>query len=253
MDVSLEQLLKLIRKNILMIVTCSMVGLAAAYSLSWYVIPKTYVSTVKLYVSTTEMSQGSFMDINALTYAQKVVNTYIEMLQTNSFYRKVIDQSKCNYTVDDFRTMVHFSSLNDTEVFQVQVSAHDPNEAKNIADAITSLAPVTISELKENSALKVVDAAAFPDKPSSPNIPLNSVIGFLLGTIGSVMIVFLRNALNVRIKNEDDLLEKYNIPILASIPAFNKRFYKENTMKQRKREKHERTLPKRNHGARYAS
>jgi polysaccharide biosynthesis transport protein len=224
MDISVEQLLKLIQKNILLIIVCAMIGSAGAYSISKFAIPKTYVSTVKLYVSTQESSQESTANINALDYAQKIVNTYIEMLQTSSFYHKVIDQSKVSDTVDNLRKMVSFSSLNNTEVFQAQVSSHDPNEAKIIADAITTLAPTTISELKENSSLKVVDPAAFPDKPSSPNTVLNTTIGFLLGVIGSIIIVLLRESLNVKIKNEDDLLEKYDIPILASVPAFNTQF-----------------------------
>jgi len=226
MDISLEELFRLIRKNILLIIICAMIGSGGAFSISKFAISKTYISTVKLYVSTPESSQDSTVNFNALNYAQKVVNTYIEMLKTDSFYKKVMDQSKVNYTVDNFRKMVTFSALNNTEVFQAQVSARDPNEAKTIADAITTLAPTTIGELKENSSLKIVDSAVLPDKPSSPNTVINTIIGFLLGVIGSVTIVLLRNSLNVRIKNEDDLIEKYNIPILASIPAFNTQFVK---------------------------
>jgi capsular polysaccharide biosynthesis protein len=220
-EISLSQLLKLIRKNIILILLCAIIGFVGAFSISKFLIPKTYVSTVKLYVSAPETSQNSTSDINALNYAQKVVNTYIEMLQTNSFYQKVIDECKLNYSIEDFKKQVAFSSLNDTEVFQAQVSVHDPNEAKTIADAITKLAPTTISQLKENASLKVVDSATLPDKPSSPNTILNSIIGLILGIACSVIFVLLRDVLDVRIKSEDDILEKYNIPILASIPAFN--------------------------------
>lgn len=219
-EISLNQLLKLTRKNISLILLCTIIGFVGAFSISKFVVPKTYVSTVKLYVSAPETNQNSTSDINALNYAQKVVNTYIEMLQTNSFYKKVIDESNLGYTVQDIKKMVVFSSLNDTEVFQAQVSAHDPNEAKTIADTITKLAPVTIGQLKENASLKVVDSATLPDKPSSPNTILNSMIGLLLGILCSIIFVVLHDILDVRIKNEDDIIEKYNIPILASIPAF---------------------------------
>lgn len=227
MDISLEQLLKLIRKNIVLIVICAAIGFAGAFSISKFVIPKTYISTVKFYVSTVESRQDSAMNINSLDYAQKVVNTYIEMLKTNRFYHKVMDQSKLSYTVDRFQKMVNFSSLNNTEVFQAQVSAHDPSEAKTIADAITMLAPTTIGELKENSSLKVVDFAVLSDKPSFPNTVVNSMIGLILGAMSSVTLVLLHYVLDVRIKNEDDLIEKYHIPVLASIPAFSKQFIKE--------------------------
>ena len=226
MDVTLIQALKLIQKNILAILLCAIVGFAGGYGISKYVLPETYVSTVKLYVYTPESSQDPTMNINALDYAQKVVNTYIEMLETDSFYHRVMDQAGIKDTVDHFRQMVDFTALNQTEVFQAKVSAHDPKEAKSIADAITELAPVTIGTLKENSTLKVVDPAVLPDKPSSPNTVLISILGFLLGAAVCFLVLLLHSVLNVKIKNDGNLEEKYGVPILASIPAFNKQFLK---------------------------
>lgn len=231
MEISLKQLINLIRKNILPIIVCAAIGLFGAFGISKFVIPKTYVSTVKLYVSTPQTNQSSALDINSLNYAQKIVDTYIEMLQTNNFYQKIIDKANLNYTVEKVKSMVKFSTLKDTEVFQAQVSSNSPDEAKAVADQIATLAPDTISQLKDSASLKVVDSATLPDKASSPNVMLNSVIGFLLGMIFSVVIVLIRDILDVRVKNEDDIMEKYNIPILASIPAFNIRFSKGNHSK----------------------
>lgn len=239
MEISLEQLYAIFRKNILCIILCALIGFMGAYSISKFAIPKTYVSSVKLYVSEPNSGQNSISDINALNYAQKVVNTYIEMLQTNNFYQQVIDESKTNYAVKDFGKMVKFSSLNETEVFQAQVSSHNPNEAKTIADAITKLAPPTIKKMKENATLKVVDSAALPDSPSSPNVAINSIIGILLGAICSFIFVMLREMMDVRIKSEEDILSKYNIPILASIPAFGIQY-----SKSKKQPKHKITSQK---------
>lgn len=227
MEITLRQLLSVIRKNIVTILVCTLLFSAGAFALSRYVIPKTYVSTVKLFVSTPNSANNSTTDINALNYAQKVVNTYIEMLQTNSFYQNVMEKTQLSLEPDQIKKMIQFSTLNDTEVFQASVSSGDPGTAKKIADAITELAPTTISSFKEEASLKVVDPAKYPDMPSSPNTVLNTVVGFLLGSILSTVFLLLKDMLDVRIKGEEDITQNYNIPVLASIPAFSKEFTKQ--------------------------
>ena len=226
MEITFAQLLRLIRKNLLPILICTAVCAAAGVAAAEFAVPKTYVSTVKLYVSTPESEQDSVMNINALDYAQKVVNTYIEMLRTDSFFGKVLERAGVGCSMEQMKKMVDFSPLNNTEVFQAQVCARSPEEAKRIADAITELAPVTIGSLKENASLKVVDRASLPEKPSSPSAVLFGAAGLLAGALGSLGTVLLRNSLNVRIKNEEELQEKSGIPVLATIPAFNRRYAK---------------------------
>lgn len=222
MDITLKDFLKLLSKNLLVIIVCSLVGLTGSFSIFKFLVKPTYVSTVKLYVYTkdNEMDNGNYNNLNNLNYAQKIVNTYIEMLRTDNFFKKVKDKSTLDYSVEDLEKMTDFSVLNNTEVFEVSVSSHQPEDSKKIADTITSLAPQTISSIKESALLKVVDSATFPTKPSSPKVLLDSVIGFLVGFIIAIIYILMKEMLDIRIKQEDDLTERYNIPLLGSIPAF---------------------------------
>lgn len=225
MEITLPQFMKIIRKHLIAVLIFMFVCGIAAFAISKFVMAKNYISTVKLYVFTSAAEADNYStDINELNYAQKVVNTYIEMLQTNSFLENVREQSGVNMKLDDFKKAVTFSTLNDTEVFQAEVSANDPNVAKKIADTISELAPSTIAQFKEGASLKIVDPAVLPDKPSSPNVLLNTAFGFLLGILLPVVYFVLRDSLDVRIKGEEDITEHYNIAVLASIPAFTKEF-----------------------------
>lgn len=228
MEISMDQLFRLIRKNMLFILLFAVLCCAGSYVISSVLIPKTYISTLKLYVSTPSASKGSTTDINELNYAQKVVNTYIEMLETNSFYQKVIDSAGLSYSPEQLKGKITFSSLNNTEVFEAQVSATKPEQAKAIADIIANLAPQTIKEFKEDASLKIVDYGNLPGKPSSPKLELNSIAGLILGLFLSVGIVLLRDKFDVKIKSEEGLTERYNLPVIASIPAFNPAFAKNN-------------------------
>jgi succinoglycan biosynthesis transport protein ExoP len=238
MDISFSQLLSIIRKKSAVILLFTLFCGICALIVSKILLPKTYVSTVKLYVSVSDSStKKSDADLNDLNYAQKVVDTYVEMLQTNSFLKKVQDKASVDMDFDDFKKTVAFSALNNTEVFKADVRSHDAQTAKNIADAISELAPTTISEFQNNAALKIVDPAVLPDKPSFPNTALFTAIALILGLLVSSLYFVLRECLDIRIKCEEDITERYNIPVLASIPAFDKEFAKakkRNQVKDRK-------------------
>jgi capsular polysaccharide biosynthesis protein len=222
MEISLKDLFVLLKKNLVFLLCCSLAGCTLAFLFFRFMVKPTYISNVELYVYTKESSMPAenYNSLNDLNYAQKIVNTYIEMLRTNSFMKEVKENTDLNYSIDDLKKMIKFTVLNDTEVFQVSVSSHKPEDAKQIADTITGLAPQTISSIKESALLKVVDSATFPASPSSPDIPVCSVFGFLCGAAVSIVYLLLKEMLDVRIKQEEDLAAKYNIPFLGSIPAF---------------------------------
>lgn len=222
MELSAKDLLKLFSKNLRLIAICGAVGLVGAFSTFRFLVQPTYISSAKLYVYAKEDHSNSqdYNNLNDLTYAQKVVNTYIEMLRTDRFYQSVKEKSGLNDSLDDLKKMINFTILNDTEVFQVSVSSHTPEKSKAIADTIMELAPKAISSIKETALLKVVDPAGFPSRSSAPNLVLDSILGFLLGILSAIIYALLKEMLDVRIKQEEDLTSRYNIPILGSIPLF---------------------------------
>jgi capsular polysaccharide biosynthesis protein len=221
MEITLPQLMKVLRKNLFVILLCTVVAGAAAYGISKYVLAKTYVSSVKFYVDTGSSYNASISEnMSGLNYAQKLVNTYIQMLNTNSFFEKVEKESGVNIPLEEFKKNIKLSTLNDTEVFEASVSANTPEEAQKTASVIENLTPSIISQFKTGATLKIVDPASYPDKPSSPNVTLYTAAGLVLGFILAGTVLLLRDSLDVRIKGEEDITEKFNLPILASVPEF---------------------------------
>ncbi|MDR1066044.1 MAG: hypothetical protein LBL35_01230 [Clostridiales bacterium] len=222
-EISIEQLAALAFKNKWFIVLSAVLGLLAAFALSMFVFEKKYESSVKLYVYTPPSEQQSpSVDMNALNYAQKVVNTYIEMLSTRKFRNKIIEETQLDYGEEDLRKMIKFETLNQTEVFMVTVTSPKPEHSHDIANAINSLAPVTISEIEESARLKNVDEAVFDDAPVSPNFRINIIIGVIAGLGVSVLIVFFKDLFDNKIKNGEDVANKYGLNILAEIADISK-------------------------------
>lgn len=230
-EISLSHLFDLIKKNILFLIIFSLIGGGVAYGFTKLVVKAKYTSSVKLFVfASYDKKEGSnsSQDIAELNYAQKVVKTYIQMLQTNVFFSKVAEASELNYTPQQLKSMVTFTILDMTEVFQVNVVTGAPQESKLIADTIAKTAPDIISSIQENAKLKIVDPATLPNAPSSPNVMLNTLIGVIVGLGLSAFSILISDFLDTTVKGEKDLIETYEIPVLACIPDFDEGATKKN-------------------------
>ena len=62
-----------------------------------------------------------------------------------------------------------------------------------------------ITEKSEFGYVDIIDAAVVPSKPVSPKVPVNLMLGFLVGVGLGVAVVLIRERLDVRIRVPDDL------------------------------------------------
>ncbi|HEY4716777.1 MAG TPA: polysaccharide biosynthesis tyrosine autokinase [bacterium] len=73
------------------------------------------------------------------------------------------------------------------------------------------------SEVKKSN-VSVIEYAQKPGKPVKPQKGLSIIIGILAGTIIGIFMAFIREYLDRTIRNEEQISEYFNIPILGVIP-----------------------------------
>jgi len=95
------------------------------------------------------------------------------------------------------------------------------------ADAASTLYNSLLTRAKETSTdqgseqsdARVVSRAKIPIKPSFPNIPLNFIIGVILGLIGGVGATLLMEALDSGLATSEDVERVLGVPHLGAIPS----------------------------------
>lgn len=218
-EYSLLDLIEVLLKRIWLIVLCVLIGTAGSFLVTKFVIEDEYTATVSMYVAPNKDSSTNVIaSLNELNYAQKVVDTYIEILKTNSFMGSVSEVSDLGYSAGEIKSMIEISAINNTELFEIKVTTNDPEESLALANTISDLAPTKIIQIKDADAVRVVDPATLPQTPSAPNLLLNTGIGFVLALMIGVMLAFILEMLDKRVKDEDDLLKRYDIPVLGIVP-----------------------------------
>ena len=217
MELSFPKLLTILYKHLAVIVIFTILGGAAAFSLSSFVVKPTYQSSVKMCV---QPGEGDLPVNTQLNYAQEIVKTYIEILKANSFYEQIRTESGLDYSTGQLKEMVSFSILNDTEVFQITVTSNSAQDAKLLADAAAKVTPIQITKAKSASTVSLIDPAVLPETPSSPNIAFNTFLGAVAGLLISAFVCILREVFDTRVHSQEELLKAYNLPILGVVPDF---------------------------------
>ena len=65
----------------------------------------------------------------------------------------------------------------------------------------------------------MIDPAELPEKPASPSIPKNTLLGLFLGGFLAVAALLLRDLLDSTFKTAEQVEKDFGIPILGTIPT----------------------------------
>lgn len=221
MEVDFRQLLDVLMHKLWLVVLVSLLGAVLTLAISAFCITPKYESSAMFYVNNNSLSVGNTsLSISSgdLSTSRNLVESYLVILNTWETLADVTDYAGVDRTVNALSEMITAEAVNETEIFKVTVTSPDPQEAEALANAIAYILPKRINTIIEGTSAKIVSSALLPAEPSSPNLTVNTVIGFLLGFVLIVGIITLREIFDITIRREEDLAQMTKLPILASIP-----------------------------------
>ena len=219
MEFSLKEILEILMRRFILIAIGTFAGICVFFINSRFIVKPTYVASVQMYVNPNDSNYSA--DLNELNYAQKVVTTYINFLETKAFYNQVINESLLNYTEKQLKDMTDIKAINSTEIFEISVTTTNPNDSYILVNAMQKVAPILIKSIKETAQVSIIDPACLPTSPTGPNILRNTLAGGMIGFILSIVVSLLLELFDVNVKNQDELSKRYQLPILGAIPNFN--------------------------------
>lgn len=224
MEFSIRSIINLFRKNLIIIILVTILAGLGSYVYTKFFVNKVYACEVRFCINTiVKSNDGSTTlseDKSALTYSQKLVDSCIQMLSTNTFFETVSQRINGKYSATRLKNMISYACLNSTEYFRVYIKGTSTADLKKIGDAIAEIAPINIESIKSNLDIVLVDPARVTTNPISPDTTRNVMIGTIAGFFIIVLILILKDYLDVRIKSTDEKLEKLGLPVLARIPDF---------------------------------
>ncbi len=218
----LSDYIRILRKNWLVVVALTLLGLAAATA---YTVTRTpiYESSSTVFVSTqagsttAELQQGS-------SFTQARINTYVGLVNTPIVLDPVISELGLDQTSDQLSVDVKASAALNSTLITVVVSNPNADSAASIANAIAESLATVVPKLEPEAddgsspvRLSRVRDAQTPVAPSSPSVPLNLLLGALIGLAAGIGTAALRTALDNRVRTPRDAEQATGAPSIGAI------------------------------------
>ena len=198
----------------------AVLGAAALFVFSWFLITPLYEASVTLYVNNSSSQENTSSITQSDLYAStQLVDTYAAIILSDAILENVISDVSLDMTIDELADILKIESVNDTEVFKVTVQYADPSTAAGIVDSIAGIAPGQIASIVRGSSVTVINYARIPTGISFPNYTLAALIGFAAGMFLVAGYLLILEMLNTRIRAASDF-SRWEYPLLASVPDF---------------------------------
>ena len=220
-ELNMQELLFTYLRRWKLIVACMLVAAIITLGVSYFCITPMYRAGIKVYVNNRTVTEDkeitSSGDLSASIY---LVKGYQVVTTSDSVLQIVSDKLDKDYTIGQLRSAITTQPEDETVMFYLYVTLPDAEEAARVADAIAEVIPTEIPKIIHGTSAQVVDRARIPSGRYSPSYSRNAVLGAVVGMLLAIAYVTIIHLSDTRIKDENDLTELYDIPVLGRIPHF---------------------------------
>ena len=138
---------------------------------------------------------------------------------------EIMRDLKTSYTAAQAREHLTQSQMQGASKQMAMLAQY--NALKKESDANTQLYQALYQKIKEaaiaaetkSSNIRVVDRARVLDRPTRPHRSQNIGIGFLIGILGGVVVAFVREGTDTRIRTSDDIKRCLGVASVSVVPV----------------------------------
>lgn len=210
----LQELWRVIRKRLGMMVLIAVVATVTSGLLSKFVLPKQYAGTATLIV----IPQNSTQDLlTSMATGQKLVDTYAQLVLSRAVLTRVAESE--GVSVAQLTKMIITTPETNTDLLTITVKSSSPAMAANIANAVARSTVTEVTSVQGQKNLEVVNPALSSNIPVAPKTAINVAIALVLGLLVGGGLAFLLEYMDDSIHSEDDVKRVLDLPLLAVIPT----------------------------------
>ncbi|WP_187118858.1 YveK family protein [Bacillus marasmi] len=200
-EINIKKLLYVIRKRIWIVILLSILFsiFGGVYSVFF---------TKPLYESSSRLI------VNA---EPELMNTLMVMIEEPSFLEYVIVDLGLEKTPEQLSEQVYAESIEGSSIVKISVMDANPLMAKKIADATAKVFQKEVPKLLEFKDISIFSKAKLGSKPINDDHETRMMLGFIVGLITSVGLIFLMNFFDDTIKSEKEAELLLDLPVFGYI------------------------------------
>lgn len=213
---TLLELVKLIRKHLVLMVALPIVCALVTAAFSWLALPNKYSASVSMYVLTkSAQSEGSVTSTD-LSASQMLTNDVATLIKSQ---RVLSDTAKALQMTSLKGYDIKVTSETTTRVITLTVTGESAQSVAIIANQLAATSDNVAQEVMDVKSINAIDQATEPTAPSGPPRAMYTAVAFLAGIFLAVAIVVVLDMINTRVRSAEEAEELLGLPVIGRIPT----------------------------------
>lgn len=220
----LKDILTLFRRNWKMIFLVMLITLTGTAFITFIVQTPKYEAVTQILVNKESTDEQGYAQLQNTQADLQLINTYKVIIKSPVILNEVINKLDLDMKASELTKLINVNNQENSKVMTVQVETDDPKESVDIANALSTTFNKEIQKMMKVDNVRVLMEANLSDTldPVKPRIKINFAVGILFGTFLSIIIVLITHYTDKRFKDEKELEEELQIPVLGVVKKFNK-------------------------------
>ncbi|MCK0519993.1 polysaccharide biosynthesis tyrosine autokinase [Williamsia sp. DF01-3] len=221
---SLRSAVGVVKRGWIVILTLAL--LCGAVALVYSMLQKpVYKSTATLYVTSGNEASAQTAYQGSLASQQRVMS-YVKLVDSDGVVAPVIGTGGVPLSLGEARAALSASTTPETVLLNISAQNTDKSTAADLANAVAESMTTYVERLETPAGgrvplakLTVITPASESDSPISPKTERNTALGLVIGLLAGLAVVFGRDRYNNKVRNEEELAEVTDAPVLAAVPS----------------------------------
>lgn len=126
-------------------------------------------------------------------------------------------QKPYNLSVDQLKKMVTISNQQNSQVFAINVKAKNAKEAAVVANTVADSFKNKIGDFMKINNVSIVDSAKVNNKPVAPNTKLFALVGLVLLSGLTFVVVLVKELSDTTVKSPDEVSQLFGLTNLGAV------------------------------------
>ncbi|GGL56328.1 YveK family protein [Sporolactobacillus putidus] len=217
--ISLKDIFHMLKKQLLMIITVTLLAGAAGALVTHYLMKPKYDASTRILVNQSNANQSTLYDTNALQTNVQLVNTYSVIIDDPTVLNQVIRNLNLNMTAGQLQGMLTVNTVQNSQIFSLTAETGSPELSVRIVNGVADVFKTQVQKVMKVDNVNVLSPAelAASSTPVKPRLMMNIAISIVIGLIASVGLAFLLDYLDNTIKTEEDVERKLGFPVIGAV------------------------------------
>ena len=215
-EIDLVELFYLLWGHMLQIIACVIVGGAAAFAYTYFMVTPLYQTASKMYVASA--TYNSVVDIYDMQLGSQLALDYQQPILSRSLMEDVAEALELGIEPAGIASMVSVNNPEDTRIIEITVTCPDPQLAADLANEIAYQASVHLPRIMESPAPNIYEDALVPEQKTSPSYSRNTLLGAMALAVVYCGILVVRYLMNDSFTTPEEINRCFGVQPLAVIP-----------------------------------